>query len=85
MKVLATEFRSLGAINDNYTLGIVLTENSTKEITCRIGLVPDSHEEPTHSAVRIMMFGGKLFQSEALAFFPQHTEIIQKQWKDGEA
>lgn len=77
MKVIAVEWRSLGQIGQS--VGIVLTENSTGEISCRIGLCQFENSEI--DSKEIMLQGGKLHMDEALGFFPQHTKAILLKWK----
>lgn len=80
MKILAVCYRSLGATSlfiDG--IGFVLEQNRIGEVSCRIGAWITEHEET--AAKLIAEYGGKMFQSEALAIFPQHAELIISNWK----
>ena len=58
----------------------MLCSNATGKISCRIGIAIGQDEK--RDAKNIMNRGGKLFQSEAIAFFPDHKELILKNWKE---
>jgi hypothetical protein len=78
MKVIATAWKSLG--QSGKTLGIILCENATQEMSCRIGIAEG--EDQTVDAIDIMHTGGKLDMDEALGFFPKYTNaILIKKWK----
>jgi len=67
-------------INGNlFCIGIVLMENETFEISCRIAVAcyGDSVKDTKH----IMEYGSKLNMDQAIAFFPEKKELITAKWK----
>lgn len=87
MKIIDSTFRSLGSsVNKmgaldymSESVGIILTSNSTGEVTCRIGICAGINQKEDERF--IAQWGGKLFIGEAIAFFPHHEKLIKEQWK----
>lgn len=82
MKSIDTVIRSLGLLSHGRYLAIVLMENETQQITCRIGTSWETDKNHLDTVNRVMEYGGKLLQAEALAFFPDHTDRINEHWKN---
>lgn len=81
MKIIDTIIRPLGLLSNGQLLTIVLMENETHEITCRVGLSWPTDPSQDVTVKRVIEYGGKFQMPEAMAFFPDHADIIKRHWK----
>jgi hypothetical protein len=76
MKIIDATWRHT---NTGVMIGIVLVQNDMRQVTCRIGT--GSGYSPGPEAIIIANLGSKLDRPQALAFFPDHKDLIWERWK----